>query len=569
MTPAWGVRVLRPCCGLWFLLWGGRVRLHGEGFGLYRGARRRVLTVGALVLALSASVVPAGAASPSPSGSPPTAASGAPSPSSSPKSPTTPSPFPSTTAKLAPKSTATTGTSKAAAGAASTSNAVYAYDAAGRLVGLTDPAGETARYRYDPAGNRLGIDRFPSSQLSVLSVVPVRAAAGARVTLSGTGFSTTAASNAVSFGGTAATVVSATATRLVVTVPAGAKAGPVSVTVAGASAQSVEAFALATPAPVVSSFAPTSAVAGAQVVISGSGFAATATDDVVRFNGRVSHVVSASPTSLTVEVPPGASDGLIEVATRDGRGASAGNFSVVGSGGPVYDSVVTTTVSDANPPSVAVTTPGHLGEVLFDAEQGDDVSFGFTASTFNTGLTLKLLDPRGTQVDSRSLSSSGGDWDVRNLPLAGRYSLVVDPGSNNIGAATVTLSNPAGGALSLTGPSVAAQVNRPGQNGRWTLSAQAGQSLSVGFAVSAMTAGKSVDARLYGPDGAEVAGSYRLLSPNSTDSLDIDALPQTGTYTVVANPVDGATGTVTATGSLYADAGTLDPAGAAVNVKID
>ncbi|MEV5951012.1 RHS repeat-associated core domain-containing protein [Streptomyces sp. NPDC051993] len=446
---------------------------------------------------------------------------------------------------------------------------MYAYDAAGRLVGLTDPAGETARYRYDPAGNRLGIDRFPSSQLSVLSLVPVRAAAGARVTLSGTGFSTAAASNAVSFGGTAATVVSATATRLVVTVPAGAKAGAVSVTVAGASAQSVEAFALATPAPVVSSFAPTSAVAGAQVVISGSGFAATATDNVVRFNGRVARVVSASATSLTVEVPPGAADGLIEVATRDGRGASAGNFSVVGSGGPVYDSVVTTTVSDANPPSVAVTTPGHLGEVLFDAEQGDDVSFGFTASTFNTGLTLKLLDPRGTQVDSRSVSSSGGDWDVRNLPLAGRYSVIVDPGSNNIGAATVTLSNPAGGPLSLTGPSVAAQVNRPGQNGRWTLSAQAGQSLSVGFAVSAISAGKSVDARLYGPDGAEVTGSYRLLSPNSTDSLDIDALPQSGTYTVVANPVDGATGTVTATGSLYADAGTLDPAGAAVDLKID
>lgn len=141
VTPAWGVRVLRPCCGLCFLLWGGRVRLHGEGFGLYRGARRRVLTVGALVLALSASVVSAGAASPSPSGSPPTAASGAPSPSSSPKSPSLPAASPSSgaSAKPAPKPSVKSVAPKVAAGAASTSNAVYAYDAAGSFGGADRP----------------------------------------------------------------------------------------------------------------------------------------------------------------------------------------------------------------------------------------------------------------------------------------------------------------------------------------------------------------------------------------------------------------------------------------------
>lgn len=118
-----------------------------------------------------------------------------------------------------------------AADAPTTSDAVYAYDAAGRLVGVTDPGGETARHRYDEAGNRLGVDRFASSTLSVLSVVPVRAVAGAKVTLSGTGFSTATANNAVSFGGKAAVVTSATATRLTATVPTGAVDGKVSVTV--------------------------------------------------------------------------------------------------------------------------------------------------------------------------------------------------------------------------------------------------------------------------------------------------------------------------------------------------
>ncbi|MFD0625001.1 IPT/TIG domain-containing protein [Streptomyces sanglieri] len=118
-----------------------------------------------------------------------------------------------------------------AADAPTTSDAAYAYDAAGRLVGVTDPGGETARYRYDEAGNRLGVDRFASSTLSVLSVVPLRAAAGAKITLSGTGFSTTAANNAVSFGGKPAVVTSATANRLTATVPTGAVDGKVSVTV--------------------------------------------------------------------------------------------------------------------------------------------------------------------------------------------------------------------------------------------------------------------------------------------------------------------------------------------------
>lgn len=113
------------------------------------------------------------------------------------------------------------GTHGPAAAVAGISNAVYAYDALGRMVGVTDPSGETARYRFDAAGNRLAIERFSSGVLSVLSAVPVRAPAGAKLTLSGTGFSATAANNTVLFGDKAAAVISATATRLVVTVPHG------------------------------------------------------------------------------------------------------------------------------------------------------------------------------------------------------------------------------------------------------------------------------------------------------------------------------------------------------------
>ncbi|WP_158712287.1 IPT/TIG domain-containing protein [Streptomyces sp. NRRL F-5135] len=112
---------------------------------------------------------------------------------------------------------------------------------------MTDPDGETARYRYDEAGNRLGVDRFPSTDLSVLSLVPVRAAVGATVTLAGTGFATEAAANTVSFGGTTADVVSVSATRLKVKVPPAAGNGNVSVTTGGHTAESPESFTLAGP----------------------------------------------------------------------------------------------------------------------------------------------------------------------------------------------------------------------------------------------------------------------------------------------------------------------------------
>ncbi|MFG3285304.1 polymorphic toxin-type HINT domain-containing protein [Streptomyces sp. NPDC048111] len=446
---------------------------------------------------------------------------------------------------------------------------MYAYDAAGRLVGVTDPAGETARYRYDAAGNRLGVDRFPSTQLSALSVVPLRAAVGAKVTLSGTGFSSVPASNAVSLGGSSATVASATTTRLVVTVPPGAASGKISVTAGGKTVQSTESFTLAAPAPTVAQMQPASGPTGSQVTISGSAFAATAGDNTVRFNGRLAEVTAAASSSLKVTVPPGATSGPVEVTTRDGRATSTSSFSVVlSSGDAQYDSTVTTSVTDPNPPSIAITTPGHQAKVLFDAERGDDISFGFTSSTFNTSLMLRLIDPQGNQVGGLgSLSASGGDWDIRTLPLAGRYTLIVDPGPGNIGAASVTLSHPAGGALSLTGPSSATQLTRPGQNATWTLEGGSGQSLSAGLAVSGMT--KSVTARLYGPNGAELDGTFTTVSPGSTGSISIDSLPQTGTYTLVANPVDGAVGTLTATGSLYADAGLLDASGAAGQVRID
>ncbi|MFD0292840.1 polymorphic toxin-type HINT domain-containing protein [Streptomyces sp. NPDC127118] len=445
-----------------------------------------------------------------------------------------------------------------AADAPTTSDAVYAYDAAGRLVGVTDPGGETARYRYDEAGNRLGVDRFASSTLSVLSVVPVRAVAGAKVTLSGTGFSTAAANNAVSFGGKAATVATATATRLVVTVPVGAVDGKVAVKVGSSNAQSVESFALAGSGPAVSKMEPASGAPGTRVVLTGSGFASAATDNVVRFNGgMLGELAEVTATSVTVKVPEGATTGRVQVETPDGIATVPSDFEITaGSDDGTFETTVRTSVTDDNPPTAAVTTPGRRAQVLFDAEQGDDIGFGVTASTFNSTVTLRLYDPQGAQVESNGyVPADGGNWQAHDLALTGTYSLVVDPGPANIGAATVTVSKASGGVLDLSAPPADTPMLRAGQEGHWTLSGIKGESLGIGIDATAMAKGASLRVDLLGPDGESVDSAYA--SGGFTGKLEVEALPTSDRYDLWLHPTNVATGTAKVTASHDADAGQL------------
>ncbi|MER8029580.1 RHS repeat-associated core domain-containing protein [Streptomyces bauhiniae] len=453
-----------------------------------------------------------------------------------------------------------------AASAPTTDNAVYAHDAAGRLVGVTDPAGETARYRYDEAGNRLGIDRYSSSTLSVLSVVPVRAKAGVGITLSGTGFSTTAADNTVAFGDSTATVTRASATRLVVTVPDGADDGPVAVSVNGTTAKSAEAFSLAV-GPAIAAMSPSSGAAGTEVTLQGTGFASTASDNVVRFNGgTLAETVRATSTTLTVKVPEATTTGRITVETADGKVTSAQDFTIPLSGDDAdFETTVRTSVTDTNPPSVAITQVGKRARVYFDADQGQALSIGFTQATFSSSPTVQMIDPRGDTVgSSMSVFKGSSDYEVRDLPTSGTYTLVIDPPSEVTGSVTVTVSYPAGGELSFMGNTASTAMTRAGQDGLWTFSASKGDSFSLGIDTAGMTDGTYV--RLYEPDQDQVDSLY--VSKASNGSLDVDALPASGRYTLYLDPANGATGTANVTIAHYADAGTLIPDGAAAQLAI-
>jgi hypothetical protein len=82
------------------------------------------------------------------------------------------------------------------------------------------------------------------------------------VTISGTGFSTVAGENTVTFNGIAATVTSATATQIVAPVPAGATSGPIAVSNANGSATSGTAFNVTTTIGIILSPATATVAAG-------------------------------------------------------------------------------------------------------------------------------------------------------------------------------------------------------------------------------------------------------------------------------------------------------------------
>jgi hypothetical protein len=78
----------------------------------------------------------------------------------------------------------------------------------------------------------------------IASFSPLYGLPGAAVTINGTGFSTTPASNTVKFNGTAAVVTSATASQIVTTVPTGATTGPITVAVGSKTATSATNFSV-------------------------------------------------------------------------------------------------------------------------------------------------------------------------------------------------------------------------------------------------------------------------------------------------------------------------------------
>lgn len=167
---------------------------------------------------------------------------------------------------------------------------------------------------------------------AIMGFTPSSGSEGTIVTITGANFGTSTSSVTVSFNGVNASIMSVSDTEIVTAVPVGATTGPITVVVSEASVTSSADFTVieaTDAAPTITSFTPTSGAAGTEVIITGTNFSATASDNTVSFNGTTAVVSTATATSLTVVVPNGASTGKITVTVAGNTATSASDFTVI------------------------------------------------------------------------------------------------------------------------------------------------------------------------------------------------------------------------------------------------
>ncbi|HEX6890805.1 MAG TPA: SMP-30/gluconolactonase/LRE family protein [Chryseolinea sp.] len=270
----------------------------------------------------------------------------------------------------------------------------------------------------DPGNHR--IQKFGVLTIESLSVP--KAAPGASVTITGTGFSSTPEQNSVSFNNVAApTITAASPSALTVTVPNGATTGVITVIREGFKAESVSEF-IVEPFE-ITSVNPSIDKVGAPVVITGSGFSDVESSNLVKFGNITAEVTQSSFTSITVTVPAGAVSGDITV-TISGQTITAPNtftvtkLSITQVNYPEFFDVdaaglsVSMTVNDSKEiQSVKFVSKGITADestlksmdVTFSASS-NQISFTVPAATFTDPLGLyswfSVLDKQGEEVRS-------------------------------------------------------------------------------------------------------------------------------------------------------------------------
>jgi YD repeat-containing protein len=447
----------------------------------------------------------------------------------------------------------------------------YAYDELGRLVQVTDPAGQVAIYRYDAVGNILAIERPGASGIAISGFTPNSGTTGTTVIVYGAGFSTTASENTVTFHGTIATVTTATPTQIEVTVPSGATTGTIAVTTPTGSATSGAAFTVlaGSGVPTISGFTPAMAAAGTALTVNGSNFETVASNNNLRVNISLTTVSSATPTSLQTTLPPTATTGRVSVATPNGTATSTDYLWVAPVPYVVADVESTAMLPVATPTSVVVNTANKIALLAFDGVAGERTAI----SVYNTTGSFPhvyLYSPLGTVM--RDILSDGLLEPV-DLLWTGTYTVVFDPNGTVVTGGTLLRHNvPPDFSGTITPGSEVAVTLSAGQNGRLTFTGTAQQRISlnsVGGTIAFQVLGCDVYVSILKPDNSTLVPGTCM---EQSGFIDTTTLPVAGTYTIVIDPASWAAGTQPLRLYTVTDfSGTVTPtqAGSLANVVID
>ena len=436
----------------------------------------------------------------------------------------------------------------------------YVYDELGRLVQVTDQAGDAAIYRYDAVGNITSITRTGATTVSISEFTPNAGTIGSTVTILGTGFSATPSQNTVAFScGSSCvvngTITSASAAQLVTTVPATATTGAIGVTSPNGAATSSTSFTVSTNsgAPTISGFTPTIGVAGSQISVSGANFETAPTNDRTKVNISLAGVTAATSTALTVTVPTATASGPIAVVTPAGSAVSATDFYIPPLAYVASDVVYTARITMGGTLTPAINTANKIGLLTFTGTAGQRIFLngtnGMTGQIFGCDVSVSIFRPdAGTLVPPTCMEQSGF-VDVTTLPTTGTYTILVDPEGAATGSVTLALYSVTdiSGTITVGGSSVPVSISTPGQNAALTFSGTAGQRVSLfgtGTISGQVFLTCDVDVRILRVSDNLNVGSTCM---EGSGFIDTVTLPTTDSYKVVIDPYAYSIGDLTLT----------------------
>jgi predicted small integral membrane protein len=411
--------------------------------------------------------------------------------------------------------------------------------------------------------------------VSITAVSPAVAAAGATVTVTGEGFSATAAQNAVTVNGKAAAVSVATATRLSVVLPTGVTSGPVRVVSPAGSATSPSdvyvppsGFAVAdveqtrrlaygtesTAAVATSGKVALLTIAGQaghrlSVRLSASTFGGSASNaraSIFRPDGTALVAATGFPTAGVLLGPvllP--ADGTYQVLV-DPQSTAVGQVAVTAYDLPADAAYATTPGGD----QVVMTTtvPGQDAVLNFPATAGQRLFFAFTGGTFSSLSNAKVTvrRPDGTALIAATNCGTSCEFDTTVAPVAGTYTVLFDPQAALTGSLTARVYGvpaDATATLAVGGAARTVTTATPGQNAILSFPGTAGDRVYFTFTDSTYPSLTSATVTVRRPDGSSFVSAVNC---GNGCTIDVKTLPDTGTYTILLDPRDDATGALTA-----------------------
>ena len=272
----------------------------------------------------------------------------------------------------------------------------------------------------------------PTASPAIASFSPTEGIEGTAVTINGTHFSTVTSENIVKFSGTVANVTIATATTLTVAVPAGATTGKITVEVGSQTATSANDFDILV-IPAITGFSPTEGDEGTTVTITGTNFSTVTSENIVKFNGTVTNVTTATATSLTVTAPAGATTGKVTVQVGAQTATSSNDFvylpqaivsTLTGNGTAGFVDGVGTTAQFNDPIGVAIGADGNLYVSDHNNYSIRKIKPDSEVSTLAGSSTPGYVDATGTAA------RFAGPFDVAGDATGNVY--VADYGNNRI-----------------------------------------------------------------------------------------------------------------------------------------